>query len=93
MSALVQYEPGVDIVTQLFLDRTQELFAKGDASCDFAQWLQYYAFDVIGQITYSKSHGFVDKNEDIDGIVGYLGRLFSYVAPVRLSKQSDCMPN
>lgn len=53
-----------------------------DKVCDFALWLQYFAFDVIGQITYSKQHGFVDKNEDVDGMITYLGRLFSYVAPI-----------
>lgn len=82
MSSLVQYEPSVDIVTERFLDQTEALFSSKNAICNFAQWLQFLAFDVIGQITYSKSHGFVDRGEDVDGMVGYLGRLFSYVAPV-----------
>ena len=50
--------------------------------CDFTRWLQLYAADVIGGITYSKRLGFIDRNEDVDGICGYLGKLFSYVAPV-----------
>lgn len=82
MSSLVQYEPLVDIVTEKFLDQTEALFSSKNAVCNFAEWLQFLAFDVIGQITYSKSHGFVDRGEDVDGMVGYLGRLFSYVAPV-----------
>ncbi|KAI6299158.1 hypothetical protein MCOR29_011034 [Pyricularia oryzae] len=86
MSALVQYEPFVDNTTKLFLDQTQRLFADkpagDDSGCDFGRWLQFYAFDVIGEITYSKRHGFVEKNEDIDGIVSYLSKLFLYVAPV-----------
>lgn len=44
---------------------------------------------VIGQITYSKRHGFVERNQDIDGMVGYLGRLFSYVAPVRIKDLAE----
>lgn len=82
MSALVQYEPLVNEVIELFLQRTREIYAAPGKVCDFALWLQYFAFDVIGQITYSKQHGFVDKNEDVDGMIAYLGRLFSYVAPV-----------
>ena len=82
MSALVQYESSVDIVTEKFLDQTEALFSSNNAICNFAEWLQFLAFDVIGQITYSKSHGFVDRGEDVDGMVGYLGKLFSYVAPV-----------
>ena len=83
MSALVQYEPSVDVVLGRYLDQTQKLYASTGATVDFAKWLQFYAFDVIGQITYSKSHGFVDRAEDVEGMVGYLGWLFSYVAPVR----------
>ncbi|KAI1867319.1 uncharacterized protein JN550_007050 [Neoarthrinium moseri] len=82
MSALVQYEPFVDNTTKLFLDQTEKLFANNIDGCDFTKWLQFYAFDVIGEITYSKRHGFVEKNEDIDGIIKYLANLFLYVAPV-----------
>ncbi|RBA11106.1 hypothetical protein FPRO05_04279 [Fusarium proliferatum] len=82
MSALVQYEPFVDNTTKLFLEQTENLFAKRSDVCDFTQWLQFYAFDVIGEITYSKRHGFIEKNEDVEGIVAYLGKLFLYVAPI-----------
>lgn len=82
MSALVQYEPFVNEVVDLFLDQTERIYAAPGKVCNFALWLQYFAFDVIGQITYSKRHGFVDKNEDIDGMISYLAKLFSYVAPV-----------
>ncbi|ROV96012.1 hypothetical protein VMCG_08002 [Cytospora schulzeri] len=82
MSALVQYESFVDNTTKLFLKQTERLFAENPQGCDFTRWLQFYAFDVIGEITYSKRHGFVEKNEDIDGIVAYLTWLFNYVAPI-----------
>ena len=93
MSALVQYEPLVDETTERFLDQTEALFSSKNAICNFAQWLQFYAFDVIGDITYSKRHGFVDRAEDVDGMVAYLGKLFSYVAPVGpfpVACRSDC---
>jgi hypothetical protein len=89
MSALVQYEPFVDEVTRVFLNQTERLFAAQHKVCNFAEWLQYYAFDVIGQITYSRRHGFVDRAEDVDGMVAYLGKLFSYVAPVSSLHKPD----
>ncbi len=82
MSALLQYEPFVDERTGVFLDQTEKLFAAPNKVCDFAEWLQFFAFDVIGEITYSRRHGFIERGEDVDGMVQYLGRLFSYVAPV-----------
>lgn len=33
-------------------------------------WLQYFAFDVIGEISFNKKLGFLEKGEDIDGIIG-----------------------
>ncbi|KAK4101594.1 cytochrome P450-like protein [Parathielavia hyrcaniae] len=82
MSALVQYEPFVDNTTRLFLKQTERLYVDQPGPCDFTRWLQFYAFDVIGEITYSKRHGFIEKNEDVDGIVAYLTKLFLYVAPI-----------
>lgn len=82
MSSLTQYEPLVDSTTAIFLAQTEKLFVEQGKSCDFAKWLQFYAFDVIGEMTYSKRHGFVEENKDIDGIIAYIGNLFSYVAPV-----------
>ena len=82
MSSLVQYEPYVDKVTEIFLAQTDVLFSSKNGVCDFANWLQFYAFDVIGEITYSKRHGFVDRCEDVDGMVNYLSKFFSYAAVV-----------
>ena len=86
MTSLIQYEPSVDRVIRMFLSQTENVFSatpeKSGKVCDFAKWLQFYAFDVIGCITYSKPHGFVERNEDIDGMVNYLAGLFDYVAPV-----------
>lgn len=82
MSTLIQYETFVDSTSRVFLSQTEKLFAQTNQTCDFAEWLQFYAFDVIGDITYSKRHGFLDDNRDVDGIIGYLSWLFSYVAPI-----------
>lgn len=84
MSTLIQYEPFVDSTTELFLSQTDKLYAETGDGCDFSRWLQFYAFDVIGEMTYSKRHGFLEENKDIDGIIKYLGSLFDYVAPVHL---------
>ena len=83
MSALVQYEPFVDNTTKIFLKQTERLHVDTAEPCDFTRWLQFYAFDVIGEITYSKRHGFIEQNKDVEGIVAYLSWLFLYVAPVR----------
>jgi len=88
MSTLIQYEPFVDSTTKLFLSQTEKLYASTGDGCNFSRWLQFYAFDVIGEMTYSKRHGFIQENRDIDGIVGYISKLFDYAAPVSVSLAS-----
>ncbi|KAI4110602.1 MAG: hypothetical protein LQ339_001178 [Xanthoria mediterranea] len=95
MTALIQYEPFVDEAMVKFLEQTESLFSSKFAICDFARWLQWYAFDAIGAITYSRRHGFIDNAEDVDGMVSHLGWLFSYVAPnpiIRLLDRLDRNP-
>lgn len=82
MSTLIQYEPFVDSTTELFLTQTENLYVSPNKPCNFSKWLQFYAFDVIGEMTYSKRHGFLEENKDIDGIIGYISSLFDYAAPI-----------
>lgn len=71
MSSLVTYEPYVDECADLFNQRLQEVASAG-AYADMGHWLQCYAFDVIGLITYSKRLGFLDQGEDIRGVIAAL---------------------
>ena len=85
LSTLVQYEPFVDTTVRLFLEQINERFAnkeRPDGVIDFPTWLQYYAFDVIGELTYSSKHGFLEKGEDIDGIIAYLDKYMAYLVQV-----------
>lgn len=73
MSTLLEFEPAIDVTTEFFMKRLDELFAPSDGqqgpACDFGKWLQYYAFDVIGQLVFPKRIGFLEKNEDVGGII------------------------
>lgn len=82
MTSIVQYEPRVNDTVRVFLRRTEELYARPGQPCNFIRWLQYFAFDVITEITYSRRVGFVDNCEDVDGIIAWLDKIFDYQAPV-----------
>ena len=69
LSTLVEFEPLIDSTTAVFLDRLDELFATTGKVCDLSQWLQWYAFDVIGELTFSKRLGFMERAEDVEGII------------------------
>ncbi|CAK7240637.1 MAG: hypothetical protein STHCBS139747_002083 [Sporothrix thermara] len=85
MSTLVGFEPFVDSTSTEFIKQLKQRFAdRKDASgiCDFGAWLQFYAFDVIGELTYSKRLGFVDRGVDVDHIIGNLEWLLDYVSVI-----------
>lgn len=82
MSSLVSYEPLVDSTTDAFIEQTTKRYSETGKSCNFSRWLQFFAFDVIGDLTWSKRIGFVERDEDVDGIVKFIGDFLSYAGPV-----------
>lgn len=82
MSKVVSFEPQVDSTMQYFFKRLDDLFADKNQTCNLAFWLQAFAFDVIGEITFSKRIGFLEKGEDIDGIMGSIWKYFTAASPV-----------
>lgn len=36
---------------------------------DMAEWLQWYAFDVIGKITFAQTFGFLENRQDPDKVI------------------------
>lgn len=68
MSSLVSYEGYVDECTRIFL-RGMEDLAQGQTVADMTLQFQYFAFDVIGSITYSKRFGFLDKGDELAGVM------------------------
>jgi hypothetical protein len=77
MSSLKTYEPYVDSCAAIFQQRLSEFAMKG-AMIDMAHWLQCYAFDVIGDITYSKRFGFLDRGEDVSGLLQALHEVLRF---------------
>jgi len=94
MTALVEMEQFVDLCSDIFMTRLGE-FADQKATFDLGHWLQCYAvfilfllyvvngqFDVIGEITFAKRFGFLDKGEDINGLMKGIDAYLSYGAKV-----------
>ncbi|KAK4935613.1 hypothetical protein LTR10_023374 [Elasticomyces elasticus] len=85
MSTLVQFEPLVDSTAREFLKQLNQRYADKpgpDGVCDFATWLQYFAFDVIGELTYSQRLGFVENGIDVDHIIASAEKTLKYFAVV-----------
>ncbi|KUJ21456.1 putative cytochrome P450 pisatin demethylase [Mollisia scopiformis] len=68
LSSLLSLEPMVDNVTRNFMSTLHERASSG-TRLDLGEWVQFYAFDVIGAITFTGTFGFIDKGCDERGIL------------------------
>lgn len=51
LSNIMKFEPHVDAILQQFEDRLDELSKSGEA-VDFDKWFSFFAFDVLGEVTF-----------------------------------------
>jgi cytochrome P450 len=63
LDQLKKLEPGVDTAISLFIKQVDELTKRGEL-IDMSKWAQLFAFDVIGEVTFSKPFGFMAAGKD-----------------------------
>lgn len=68
MTSLLAKEEAVDSCSILFVSQLSK-FAAENQPIDMGQWLQYYAFDVVGELSFAKKLGFLEKGTDVDGMM------------------------
>ena len=84
---LLPAEHLVDSSVEILIKRLSCLV--GDENIDFGFWIQLYVFDVLCQITFSKRLGFLDRGEDIGGMLELVWKQFHEGAPVRSKKRKS----
>jgi len=81
-SSVATFEGHMDEVMQCFSDNLEKRFAKHGNVFDLGSWLQYFAFDVMGTMTFSKRYGFLDEGKDVGNMIGAISSFMKIVAPV-----------
>ncbi|KAG9228467.1 cytochrome P450 [Amylocarpus encephaloides] len=82
---LVQMETRVDETINAFFKCIDQQFVEGpnsDIACPLDEWLLYFAWDVVGQLTFSKSMGFLDAGKDHSGFMDTSDRALDYFCVV-----------
>ena len=76
MTTLLSFEPYVDTTMEVFFRQLQNRFADTGQTCDLGAWLQMFAFDVIGGLTFSRRLGFLESGEDVNGVMKDIWDMF-----------------
>ncbi|KAI1334920.1 cytochrome protein [Xylariaceae sp. FL0016] len=74
MSTMVNYEGLVDKSNTVFVDKLGEL-ADNRVQVPMYDFCQYYAFDVIGQITWDEDFGMTKDGRDKSGVLHFIERI------------------
>lgn len=81
-SNVMTFEPIVNDVLECFVENIDKRFLKHGTIFDIAKWFQYYAFDVMGMLTFSKRYSFLDAGDDVGGMLGAIYGYMDYAAEV-----------
>jgi len=68
MTSLLAKEDAVDSCSLLFMHKLGE-FAAQKKPVDLGAWLQYYAFDVVGEFSFAQKLGFLEQGADVDDMM------------------------
>ncbi|KAK1718159.1 hypothetical protein CaCOL14_010433 [Colletotrichum acutatum] len=83
MAAMQQLSPFIDdtidlLVTKLAGFTSQPMEYKTDKYVDLGAWLHYFAFDVLGEVAFSRSFGFLAEGRDVEDAIATIDRSQAY---------------
>ncbi|KAJ5585632.1 cytochrome P450 [Penicillium hetheringtonii] len=79
MSSIKSLEPFADECSKIFIDAMEDLQGQ---RVDLGEWLQWYAFDVIGAITFQQRFGFMEQRKDVQNMISDLEAGLQYAGIV-----------
>ncbi|OAG37657.1 hypothetical protein AYO21_08141 [Fonsecaea monophora] len=68
LSTILEFEPAVNSTVALLISKLDQLAASG-RPLNLGLWLYRFAFDVIGEILFSKKIGFLESEVDVESIM------------------------
>lgn len=76
------FEPIVDEVLSCFSQNIEKRYLQYGTIFDLAEWSKYYAFDVMGMLTFSRRYSFLDQGDDVGGMLRAIIAYMENAAPV-----------
>lgn len=79
LSNIIRSEPQVDDIIQS-LEKQLDVHAGSGKEAHMDRWFNYFAFDVVGEVTFSQNFGFVKAGNDIGNAIANARKLALYVS-------------
>ena len=82
MTAITELEPNIDRSIEMLITRLKTFAGVGPTTINMSAWLQFWAFDALGNINFSQPIGFLESGKDIHGICELDHEMMLYYAVV-----------
>ena len=82
LTNLVKFEPFIDEEIGMLFEQLDKRFERAQETFDLADWMQYFAYEVMGTMTFSKRYGFIEQGNDNNGLLKVVWDFFLAVGPV-----------
>ncbi|KAI0004697.1 cytochrome P450 [Xylariaceae sp. FL0662B] len=72
MQSILTMQNSVDKTIVSLCEQLENRFMDGKntgKTCDIADWIGYYAWDIVGEITFSQEFGFLKSGTDVKGMI------------------------
>lgn len=77
MAAMQKLSPFIDDTIELLVTKLEGIAGgdrskgggKGKGRLDLGDWLHYFAFDVLGEVAFSRKFGFLHEGRDVEGAI------------------------
>ncbi|KAK7931819.1 Benzoate 4-monooxygenase cytochrome P450 [Apiospora marii] len=87
LSNATLFEGLVEEVLACLSTQLDRRFVDSGDTFDLGDWMQYFAFDVMGTMSFSKRYGFLDQGRDVGGMLNAIFQFFKTAAPVCVTPQ------
>ncbi|KAJ4401807.1 hypothetical protein N0V91_007706 [Didymella pomorum] len=81
----LQLEPLMNEDLRVFGNELERRFMDGDnggKTCDIADWISYFAWDFLGDMTWSKRMGFMEQGKDVGGMLQTAENVMRYFSVI-----------
>lgn len=78
MAAMQQLSPFIDDTIELLVRKIDEHIAQHKGVFDLGDYLHYFAFDVLGEVAFSRSFGFLAQGRDVDNAIKTIDKSQTY---------------